>query len=64
MATKLRALYQRRKGLDVFDLWYVVTNNLVDLNQILEIFGKYCEYNKVKISGEEFITNLEQNKKT
>jgi predicted nucleotidyltransferase component of viral defense system len=62
MATKLRALYQRRKGRDLFDLWYVVTNNLVDLNQVFEIFYKYCEYNKIKISGKEFIKNLEQKK--
>lgn len=23
MATKLRALYQRRKGRDLFDIWYM-----------------------------------------
>lgn len=62
MATKLRALYQRRKGRDLFDLWYVTTNNLIDLNQVFEIFDKYCKYNKVKISGEEFIRNLERKK--
>lgn len=62
MATKLRALYQRRKGRDLFDLWYVITNNLADLHKVFEIFDKYCEYNKVKISGEEFIRNLEQKK--
>ena len=27
MATKLRALYQRRKGRDLFDLWYVFREN-------------------------------------
>lgn len=62
MATKLRALYQRRKGRDLFDLWYVTINNLIDLNQVFEIFDEYCKYNKVKISGEEFIRNLEQKK--
>jgi predicted nucleotidyltransferase component of viral defense system len=62
MAAKLRALYQRRKGRDLFDLWYVVTNNLVDLKEVFDIFDKYCEHNKVKISGEEFMKNLEQKK--
>lgn len=62
MATKLRALYQRRKGRDLFDLWYVAKNNLIDLNKVFEIFHQYCEYNEVKISGEEFINNLEQKK--
>ena len=28
MATKLRALYQRRKGRDLFDIWYVADHNL------------------------------------
>lgn len=40
MGTKLRALYQRRKGRDLFDLWYVVKNKLVDLDQVLDIFPK------------------------
>ena len=62
MATKLRALYQRRKGRDLFDLWYVVTNDLVNLEEVFYIFDKYCEYNQVKILGEEFIDNLEQKK--
>ena len=32
MATKLRALYQRRKVRDLFDLWYVVDRQLIDFN--------------------------------
>ena len=62
MATKLRALYQRRKGRDLFDIWYVTTNNLINLNQVIDIFAKYCAYNDVQISREEFIKNLEQKK--
>jgi predicted nucleotidyltransferase component of viral defense system len=55
-------LYQRRKGRDLFDIWYVVTNELINLNQVFDIFNKYCTYNNVKITGEEFIKNLEQKK--
>lgn len=62
MATKLRALYQRRKGRDLFDIWYVITNELVNLNQVFDIFSKYCTYNDMKISREVFIKNLEQKK--
>jgi len=62
MATKLRALYQRRKGRDLFDVWYVVDRELIDLNQVFDIFSKYCSYNDVTISGEEFIKNLELKK--
>lgn len=60
IATKLRALYQRRKGRDLFDLWYVVKHNLVDLDVVFDIFQKYCAYNKVTISGDAFISSLAQ----
>ena len=59
MATKLRALYQRRKGRDLFDMWHLTVHDLIDLEQVFNIFQKYCAYNKVKISGEEFLKNLE-----
>jgi predicted nucleotidyltransferase component of viral defense system len=62
MATKLRALYQRRKGRDLFDIWYVATNELINLNRVFDIFAKYCAYNDLQISREEFIKNLEQKK--
>ena len=62
MATKLRALYQRRKGRDLFDIWYVATNELINLNRVFDIFAKYCAYNDVQISREEFIKNLDQKK--
>jgi predicted nucleotidyltransferase component of viral defense system len=62
MATKLRALYQRRKGRDLFDVWYVAANELINLDQVFDIFSRYCTYNDVKISRDEFINNLEQKK--
>ncbi|CAN5361693.1 nucleotidyl transferase AbiEii/AbiGii toxin family protein [soil metagenome] len=44
MATKLRALYQRRKGRDLFDLWYTLDQGLLDISQVLIIFEKYCQH--------------------
>ena len=58
MATKLRALYQRRKGRDLFDVWYAVDRKLINLEQVFDVFSKYNIYNNVKISGQEFIKNL------
>ena len=58
MATKLRALYQRRKGRDLFDLWYVTDRNLINLNQVVDIFS----YNDFKVTGKEFLKNLELKK--
>ena len=62
IATKLRALYQRRKGRDLFHVWYVADRKLINLNRVFDIFAKYCTYNDVKITGEEFLKNLEQKK--
>lgn len=62
IGTKLRALYQRRKGRDLFDMWFVTMNTLINVDRVIEVFSKYCAYNNVRISGEEFIKNLEQKK--
>lgn len=62
MATKLRALYQRRKGRDLFDVWYVADRNLTNWDKVFDIFSKYCAYNNVEISGDAFLKNLELKK--
>jgi len=41
MATKSRALYQRSKGRDLFDLWHVLTDLTVDDERIVGVLGKY-----------------------
>lgn len=62
LATKLRALYQRRKGRDLFDLWLALDRNLIDVKAMLEIFLKYCQHNEEPISKVNFIKNLEDKK--
>ncbi len=59
MATKLRALYQRKKGRDLFDAWHVFSNNLVNIEQTVEIFRKYCTHNNTSISRELFQKNMD-----
>jgi predicted nucleotidyltransferase component of viral defense system len=41
MATKLRALYQRSKGRDLFDLWVALTQADADPHQIVAAFDPY-----------------------
>jgi hypothetical protein len=41
IATKLRALYQRRKGRDLFDLWLALTRMNLNPGDILECFVPY-----------------------
>ena len=41
LATKLRALYQRRKGRDLFDLWYASERGTIVPREIVRLFGVY-----------------------
>lgn len=41
LATKLRALYQRQKGRDLYDLWYAAHQRSVDLDQLVGLFSEY-----------------------
>jgi Nucleotidyl transferase AbiEii toxin, Type IV TA system len=41
VSTKLRALYQRRKGRDLFDLWLALTQLAIPPDEILTSFGPY-----------------------
>ncbi|MBX9704541.1 MAG: nucleotidyl transferase AbiEii/AbiGii toxin family protein [Silvanigrellaceae bacterium] len=59
LATKLRALYQRRKGRDLFDLWHILSKNLADINLVINIFQKYCANESLIISKELFMKNLD-----
>jgi predicted nucleotidyltransferase component of viral defense system len=43
LATKLRALYQRSKGRDLFDLWLGLTALKTDPDQILASFNHYMQ---------------------
>ncbi len=41
LGTKLRALYQRRKGRDMFDLYWALTNYDVDMNKLIKCYNIY-----------------------
>ncbi len=60
LATKLRALYQRRKGRDLFDLCYANENLSPDSNKIVEGFKKYIAHEGLTITGQAFHSNLEE----
>ncbi len=59
MATKLRALYQRKKGRDLFD-FYIVFKQLpsIDIDKIIYGFKKYVEQQGLSISKKPFLVNL------
>jgi predicted nucleotidyltransferase component of viral defense system len=59
MATKLRALYQRRKGRDLFDLWMVLSSTSAEPSRIIKLFQKYMVMEGHSISCAEFLANME-----
>ncbi len=58
MGTKLRALYQRRKGRDLFDLWLCLERNLINPDQVIACFLRYMEHEGHTVSRAEFEENL------
>jgi len=41
LGTKVRALYQRKKGRDLFDLWWAMTHRDLDLDHVAANFRRY-----------------------
>ena len=62
LGTKLRALYQRSKGRDLFDLDYSRLNLELDLDQIVKCFKEYASFatGKRPPSKKEFLMNIEE----
>jgi predicted nucleotidyltransferase component of viral defense system len=58
LATKLRALYQRRKGRDLFDLWYGFTTGGADPGRVVEAFLQYMRRQGREITADQFRQNL------
>ena len=62
LGTKLRALYQRSKGRDLFDLYYARQNLDLDYEQIINCYKKYTSFatGKRPPSKKEFLLNIEE----
>lgn len=58
LGTKLRALYQRRKGRDLFDLWWAAENRPVEPDRVVDCFRRYLDHGGHKISRAEIEANL------
>jgi len=58
MGTKLRALYQRKKGRDLFDLAIALERNLIQPKSVIECFQKYMIHEGNNVSRAEFESNL------
>jgi predicted nucleotidyltransferase component of viral defense system len=61
IATKLRALYQRSKGRDLFDIWMAMTELKLEPDEILAAFSTY---RPERYSSRLAIVNLDEKLKT
>jgi predicted nucleotidyltransferase component of viral defense system len=58
LATKLRALYQRKKGRDLFDLAVALDHPDCDAATIIETFDVYMNHEDHKVSRSRFQENV------
>jgi len=61
LGTKLRALYQRKKGRDLFDLYQAMTNLDLDTVALIKCYKKYMAFSVNKPpTQKQFLLNMEQ----
>jgi predicted nucleotidyltransferase component of viral defense system len=60
LGTKLRALYQRRKSRDLFDMQIAMTHDGFEPKEIVSVFQKYMEHEGKKITRCVFMKNLNE----
>ncbi|MBI1267517.1 MAG: nucleotidyl transferase AbiEii/AbiGii toxin family protein [Cryomorphaceae bacterium] len=61
LGTKLRALYQRKKGRDLFDLDYSRLNETINLDEVIESFNVYMKFSTEHVpTGREFELNISE----
>lgn len=58
LGTKLRALYQRRRGRDLFDLWDASRRGAVNPTRVIEAFQAYLGATDLRVTRAEFERNL------
>jgi predicted nucleotidyltransferase component of viral defense system len=60
LGTKFRALYQRKKGRDLFDLWYALDKGVVNPEILVQCFDRYMKEDGNTITRALFEANLHE----
>ena len=58
IGTKLRALYQRKKGRDLFDISRVLMETTVDVADVVDCFHRYVDHEQHSVTRRIFVDNL------
>ncbi|MFT4168921.1 MAG: nucleotidyl transferase AbiEii/AbiGii toxin family protein [Dysgonomonas sp.] len=56
--TKLIVLHQRKKGRDLFDLWYALNNAGVNVEKVIQAFKHYMGEEGNTVTQREFLENM------
>ena len=60
LGTKMKALYQRRKGRDLFDLYVGLTEGQFDADEIIQCYNRYMAFTVEKPpTYKQFVNNME-----
>jgi predicted nucleotidyltransferase component of viral defense system len=61
LGTKLRALYQRRKGRDLYDLYKTINSIEIDNNKLLQSYREYIKFVVIRPpTMKQFLRNMEE----
>jgi predicted nucleotidyltransferase component of viral defense system len=63
LGTKIRALYQRRKGRDLIDIWLGLTEGKANADRIVDIFRHYMNFEGNAIDSRTYENNLREKMK-
>ena len=58
LGTKLRALYQRKKGRDLYDLWRVLDTEKISQRNVIECFQRYISIGGQKVTRAQLEENM------
>ena len=58
LGTKMRALFQRRKGRDLYDLWLGLQHQTATPRRIVTVFEAYMKATANQVSRVEYLDNL------
>jgi len=58
LGSKMRALYQRRKGRDLFDLWYAIEQKQIDIEKLIYAYRKFMEYLPQPPTKKMYLSNI------
>lgn len=62
--TKLRALYQRRKSRDLFDIYWAYQHHKMNTDEVIQCYNKYMEFVVDQLPGKKmFLDNIEEKMK-